>query len=134
VLTSGEAHDTTAYTALMEKRDSDLGVLLGDRAYDSDEIRRVATRYDQTGGSFLGFVLLACIRLWIRFVHALWTDPSQGRAPPARITAKDARSDCWIGLPPGLKVEGQGSRQSFSEPDDRRPFGIVALKPKRELS
>jgi transposase len=32
--------------------------------------RRVATRYDHTAGSFLGFVLLACIRLWIRFVHA----------------------------------------------------------------
>jgi transposase len=32
--------------------------------------RRIATRYDQTGSSFLGFVLLGCIRLWIRFVHA----------------------------------------------------------------
>jgi transposase len=116
VLTSGEAHDATAYTDLMEERDSDPGVLLGDRAYDSDEIRRdardrgstpeiptrrsrkiqhsvdrrlyalrsrvecfinrlenirrVAKRYDHTAGSFLGFVLLACIRLWIRFVHA----------------------------------------------------------------
>jgi transposase len=116
VLTSGEAHDATAYTALMEERDSDPGVLLGNRAYDSDEIRRdardrgstpeiptrrsrkvqhsvdrrlyalrsrvecfinrlkkirrVATRYDHTAGSFLGFVLLACIRLWIRFVQA----------------------------------------------------------------
>ena len=42
VLTSGEAHDATAYTALMEERDSDPGVLLGDRAYDSNEIRRDA--------------------------------------------------------------------------------------------
>jgi transposase len=32
--------------------------------------RRIATRYDQTAPSFLGFVLLASIRLWIRFVHA----------------------------------------------------------------
>ena len=32
--------------------------------------RRIATRYDQTSTSFLGFVLLACIRIWIRFVHA----------------------------------------------------------------
>ena len=32
--------------------------------------RRVATRYDQIGISFLGFVLLGCIRLWIRLVHA----------------------------------------------------------------
>jgi transposase len=33
-------------------------------------IRRAATRYDHTAGSLLSFVLLACIRLWIRFVHA----------------------------------------------------------------
>ena len=32
--------------------------------------RRIATRYDHTAISFLGFVLLGCIRLWIRFVHA----------------------------------------------------------------
>ena len=32
--------------------------------------RRVATRYDHTDESFLGFVLLASIKLWIRFVHA----------------------------------------------------------------
>jgi transposase len=34
--------------------------------------RRVATRYDKTASSFFGFVLLACIRLWIRFVHRAW--------------------------------------------------------------
>ncbi len=28
--------------------------------------RRLATRYDKTAGSFLGFVDLACIRLWLR--------------------------------------------------------------------
>lgn len=32
--------------------------------------RRVATRYDQLPTSFLGFIMLANIRLWIRFVHA----------------------------------------------------------------
>jgi transposase len=32
--------------------------------------RRVATRYDQTSASFLGFILLGCIRVWIRFVRA----------------------------------------------------------------
>ena len=32
--------------------------------------RRVATRYDQTSDSFLGFAALSSIRLWIRFVHA----------------------------------------------------------------
>lgn len=115
MLTAGEAHDLTAYDDLMAERDSDPGVLLGDKAYDSDALRqdardrgaqpeiptkrsrkvqhtvsrrlyalrariecfigrlkncrRIATRYDQTGTSFLGFVLLGCIRLWIRFVH-----------------------------------------------------------------
>jgi transposase len=41
-LTPGEAHDATAYSALMAERDSDPGVLLADRGYDSDGIRRDA--------------------------------------------------------------------------------------------
>ncbi len=32
--------------------------------------RRVATRYDHTASSFLGFAMLASIRHWISFVHA----------------------------------------------------------------
>jgi len=32
--------------------------------------RRVATRYDHTASSFLGFAKLATIKLWINFVHA----------------------------------------------------------------
>jgi len=32
--------------------------------------RRIATRYDKLASSFLGFVQLATIRLWIRFVNA----------------------------------------------------------------
>ena len=32
--------------------------------------RRVATRYDKLTESFAAFVLLASIRIWIRFVHA----------------------------------------------------------------
>jgi hypothetical protein len=32
--------------------------------------RRVATRYDHTASSFLGFAMLASIRQWINFVHA----------------------------------------------------------------
>jgi transposase len=31
--------------------------------------RRVATRYDKLIESFAAFVLMACIRIWIRFVH-----------------------------------------------------------------
>lgn len=115
VLSEGQAHDSTDYPELMAERDSDPGVMLADKAYDSDlirqdlrdsgaapeiptkrnrlvqfsvsrrlyalrariecfighlkEQRRIATRYDKTDTSFLGFVLLGCIRLWIRFVH-----------------------------------------------------------------
>jgi transposase len=115
VLSEGEAHDVTAYDLLMDQRDSDPGVMLADKGYDSDAIRqdlrdrattpeiptkqnrkvqhlvnkkiyalrsriecfighlkeqrRIATRYDKTASSFLGFVLLGCIRIWIRFVH-----------------------------------------------------------------
>jgi transposase len=29
--------------------------------------RRLATRYDKTASSFLGFVLIATIRLWVRY-------------------------------------------------------------------
>ena len=32
--------------------------------------RRVATRYDKLIESFAAFVLLACVRIWIKFVHA----------------------------------------------------------------
>ena len=115
VLTPGEAHDVTAYPALMEQRDSDPGALLADKGYDSDalrqdlrdrgatpaiptkrnrkvqysvdkalyairsrieccighlkEQRRIATRFDKTISSFIGFVTLGCLRLWLRFVH-----------------------------------------------------------------
>jgi transposase len=31
--------------------------------------RRVATRYDKTASSYLGFVAIASIKLWIPFVH-----------------------------------------------------------------
>jgi transposase len=35
--------------------------------------RRLATRYDKTADSFLGFILVASIRLWVRhFVHTTY--------------------------------------------------------------
>jgi len=33
------------------------------------EHRRIATRYDKTESSYVGFVLLGCLRCWVRFVH-----------------------------------------------------------------
>lgn len=115
MITPGQAHDVTAYPALMEEVDNDPEQMLGDRGFDSDAVRqdieqrggealiptkanrkvqhlvdkaiyalrnrierffnrlknsrRVATRYDKLVESFAAFVLLATIRLWIRFVH-----------------------------------------------------------------
>jgi transposase len=115
-VTAGQEADGSNYDALMEARDSDPAIMLGDKGYDSDPIRqdlrdrgtvpeiptkrnrhiqhsvsrplyalrscsecfinrlkdsrRVATRYDKTANSFLGFAALSSIRLWIRFVHA----------------------------------------------------------------
>jgi transposase len=114
--TPGQAHDVTAYPALMHDIDCDPQQMLGDKGYDSAAVRgdieqrggeavipstasrkiqhavdkavyalrnrierffnraknsrRVATRYDKLMESFAAFVLLACIRIWIRFVHA----------------------------------------------------------------
>ena len=105
----------TAYVDLIEERESDPGILLADRGYNSDTIRldardrgahpkiptkcnrriqhsvdrrlyalrnrverfinriknfrRVATRYDQTASSFIGFVLLGSIRIWIQHLR-----------------------------------------------------------------
>ena len=116
VITPGQAHDVTAYPALMAQSDTDPKQLLADKGYDSDTIRgdvqarggepliptkinrkaqfvvpkalyrlrnrierfinrlknsrRVATRYEKLIETFSGFVLLATIRIWIRFVHA----------------------------------------------------------------
>ena len=40
MLSEGQAHDSTAYQALMEERDSDPGAMLADKGYDSDAIRQ----------------------------------------------------------------------------------------------
>ena len=115
VITPGQAHDVTAFPALMQEIDCDPEQMLGDKGYDSEAVRRdieqrsgeavipstatrkiqhavdkavyalrnrierffnraknsrrVATRYDKLIESFAAFVLLACIRIWIRFVH-----------------------------------------------------------------
>jgi transposase len=115
VITPGQAHDVTAFPALMEEVDCDPEQMLTDKGYDSDAVRqdvrdrggepmiptkanrkvqvvvdkaiyglrnrierffnrlknsrRVATRYDKLVESFAAFVLLATVRIWIRFVH-----------------------------------------------------------------
>ncbi len=112
MITPGEAHNATAYPALMDEAAPEPKVLIADRGYDADAIRsdvearggtpviptrrnrtvqiatdgfiyalrnriergigrlknarRVATRYDKTATSYLGFVQLAAIRPWIK--------------------------------------------------------------------
>ena len=119
VITPGQAHDVTAFPALMQEIDCDPEQMLGDKGYDSEAVRndieerggeaaipstatrkiqhavdkalyalrnrierffnraknsrRVATRYDKLIESFAAFVLLACIRIWIKFVHTAWS-------------------------------------------------------------
>ena len=114
-VSAGQEADCSNYDTLMQARDSDPAIMLGDRGYDSDPIRedlrdrgatpeiptrrnrhvqhsvsrplyalrsriecfinrlknsrRVATRYDKTATSFLGFAARTSLRLWIRFVH-----------------------------------------------------------------
>jgi len=103
VITPGQAHDVTAFPALMQEIDSeavrdDIEQRGGEAAIPSiatrkiqhavdkalyalrnrierffnraKNSRRVATRYDKLIESFAAFVLLACVRIWIKFVHA----------------------------------------------------------------
>lgn len=44
--------------------------------------RRIATRYDNLASSFLGFVQLATIRQWIRFVHTPYIDHEPSKQDP----------------------------------------------------
>ena len=115
VITPGQAHDVTAFPALMQEIDCDPEHMLGDKGYDSEAVRREIeqrggeaaipstatrkiqhavdkalyalrnrierffnrceeltprrTRYDKLIESFAAFVLLACVRIWIKFVH-----------------------------------------------------------------
>jgi len=111
-ITAGEVSDYSGFDPLMEADGPDAKVVLADRGYDSDHIRktlektgaatviptrrnrkvqipidgyiyalrnriercfnklknarRLATRYDKTAASYLGFVHIAAIRIWMR--------------------------------------------------------------------
>lgn len=135
VITPGQAHDVTAFPALMQEVDCDPEQLLGDKGYDSDAVRqeiedhggealiptkanrklqrpvdkaiyglrnrierffnrlknsrRVATRYDKLIESFAAFVILATIRIWIRFVQTTRVHgyfPLRKGRPPAKAS------------------------------------------------
>jgi len=82
LLTPGEAHDSTAFIDLMAEHDVDPRSCWPTRDTTATRnrierffnrlknSRRVATRYDHTARSFLGFAKLAAIKQWISFVHA----------------------------------------------------------------
>jgi transposase len=44
------------------------------------QFRRVATRYDSTAASVLGFVQIAAINSWMRFVRTAWCSAGIKRA------------------------------------------------------
>ena len=140
VITPGQAHDVTAFPALMQEIDCDPEQMLGDKGYDSEAVRndieerggeaaipstatrkiqhavdkalyalrnrierffnraknsrRVATRYDKLIESFAAFVLLACIRIWIKFVHT--TSPETFRVFGRQV---DSFTDCRTPAP-----------------------------------
>ena len=84
VLTGGEVCDVKGYTPIMAEPGPEPKVLPGDKGYDADAIlsdleeraiaaiippkrsRRLATRYDKTADSYIGFILIASTRLWVR--------------------------------------------------------------------
>jgi Transposase DDE domain len=46
VITPGQSHDVTAFSALMQEIDSDPEQMLGDKGYDSEAVRReIAQRW-----------------------------------------------------------------------------------------
>jgi hypothetical protein len=52
-----------------EQKRSNLRCAIVSSASSTANSRRVATRYDKLSESFAAFVLLACIRIWIKFAH-----------------------------------------------------------------
>lgn len=115
LITPGETHDAKVANDLLDTVTRRPKMLLGDKGYDSDDVRhhacfhgtlpliptksnrkiqftvdqtlyslrnrieryfnklknlrRVAARYDKTADSFLDFVQIASIRIWLRFVN-----------------------------------------------------------------
>ena len=148
MITPGQAHDVTAFPALMQEIDCDPEQMLGDKGYDSEAVRndieerggeaaipstatrkiqhavdkalyalrnrierffnraknsrRVATRYDKLIESFAAFVLLACIQIWIKFVHTAYQSADAQRqaftrALKAALAEGMVKQDSWDG-------------------------------------
>jgi transposase len=55
------------------------------------EQRRIATRYDKLATSFVGFVLLGCIRIWIR------ANPEKVESALAATRSGLIQAVCWLG-------------------------------------
>ena len=73
-MSPAEAHEVKGYDALMELHDVYPDKLLGDKGYDSDDIRndlnaRIATRYEKTARAYLSMLCIAAARLWIKTVN-----------------------------------------------------------------
>ena len=144
-ITAGQTSDYLGFDLVMADNLPEPSVLLADRSYDSDTIRktmeardvlpvipmrktrklrvavdrrlyrlrnlvercfnklknarRVATRYDKTAESFLGFIDVTSIRLWLRYLST---------RPKSCLTAA-VMSGC-VGSCPGERHHGRGLR------------------------
>lgn len=69
--------------------------------------RRLATRYDKTADSFLGFVLVASIRLWVRHltIDALLTDAKL--EPPTDYTLATSQEGYTTNVPVADLIGGK---------------------------
>ena len=80
--TPKEAHDTMRKNRKVRKV-VDMAIYtlrnMAERCFNKlKNSRRLATRYDKTAESFLGFVDVACIRLWLRHLSTRPSDISTG--------------------------------------------------------
>ena len=88
--------------------------------------QHVATRHDYIAGSFLGFVQLAAIRLWIDFVHAAWKK-SSGHVCGPRIAGSSTNwlpasaASCLPNTAPGAYPPGRSHRHRAASPPRQRP-------------
>nr|WP_246746273.1 MULTISPECIES: transposase [Nitratireductor] len=87
VLTPGQTHDTQGFAPLFRMISDRIEAFLADKGYDADAIRKEIAKaeveagipsksnrrapipHDKAKESYLGFVAIAAVKLWIPFVH-----------------------------------------------------------------
>lgn len=65
-ITPGQTSDYRGFDLVMDDDLPAPAVLIADRGYDSDKVRKTMEARNKTAKSHLGFVDITSIRLWIR--------------------------------------------------------------------